>query len=73
METKIGPPQSVRLSEWLGRLLPCRANRGLRNKDMAGPLDTGIAKRPGGEEAASVRRSLSRLCLVAVRSMAFKG
>ena len=35
----------------------------MRSRDRAGPLDTEMAKRPGGRETASVRRSLSRLCL----------
>ncbi len=46
--------------------------RWLRKNERAGPLDTEVIKRQGGGEKASVRRTrLSRLCLVAVRSMAF--
>ena len=45
----------------------------LRDRERAGPLETEIARRKGCGETTSVRRKrLSRLMLVAVRSMAFK-
>ena len=45
----------------------------LRNKGMAGPLDTERATQQGDGNTASSLRNKQRLCLVAVRSMASRG